>query len=127
MENREEHTEKIFYNDEDVTITQSRYVTNTKTYAMRNISSVAIFEVSQNYSLQIILLLLGLVMLVVEDVRIIATIIIAISIYWIIKTKGKYAVRISTNAGETNSIVHTDKIYVKKVVNALNEAMIYRG
>ncbi len=37
--------EVIFYNDTNVTVTQSRFVTQSKTYAMRNISSVHVFEI----------------------------------------------------------------------------------
>ncbi|TCO27099.1 hypothetical protein EV200_103433 [Pedobacter psychrotolerans] len=53
--------EVTFY--QDVNVTQSRYVTNSKTYAMRNISSVHIFEIIKSKTPPIILIILGILML----------------------------------------------------------------
>lgn len=54
-------------------------------------------------------------------------IILILGFWWIFTIKNQYAVRISTNAGEVNSIVSKDRDYIQKIVNALNEAIIHRG
>ncbi len=56
MENQPENQ---FYHDGVVTVTQSRFVTQSKTYAMRNISSVHIFEIQKSRVGPIIMILLG--------------------------------------------------------------------
>jgi len=119
--------EVTFYQDVNVTVTQSRYVTNSKTYAMRNISSVHIFEIIKSKTPPIILIILGTLMLFSVDLRIFGFILIALGILILALIKNEFTVRISTNAGEVNSIVSKDRLYVQSIVNALNDAIVYRG
>ena len=119
--------ESTFYQDSRVTVTQSRFVTQAKTYAMRNISSVHVFEIIKSKTKAMLLVLFGIALLFSGKTIIIGVILIALGIWWFIYIKNEYAVRISTNAGETNSIISKDKIYIQKIVNALNEAIIHRG
>ncbi len=119
--------EVTFYRDETVLVTQSRYVTSSKTYAMRNISSVHTFEIVKSKTLPGILILIGFLMLFSEEMRIVGGVILFLGVLILLLMKNDYAVRISTNSGEANSIVSSDREYVEKVVNALNEAIIHRG
>ncbi|RWU04878.1 DUF6232 family protein [Pedobacter chitinilyticus] len=119
--------ETLFYKDHNVTVTQSRYVTNSKTYAMRNISSVHVFEIVKNHTLPVVLIIVGAIMLITDGGKVIGGIIALIGFLVIIFNKNQYAVRISTNSGEANSIVSRDKIYIQKIVDALNDAIIHRG
>lgn len=123
----ENQPETQFYQDGTVTVTQSRFVTQSKTYAMRNISSVHIFEIEKNRVTPIIMILIGLPFLFSGDIFWIGLIIITLGILWLFTIKNEYAVRISTNAGEANSIILKDRIYIQKIVDALNDAIIYRG
>jgi hypothetical protein len=120
-------TEVTFYQDTIVKVTQSRYITDSKTYAMRNISSVHIFEIVKSRKLPVIAIIIGLSMLWLSDAKVAGGIIAAFGLILLILIKNEYAVRISTNSGEANSIVSKDKRYVQKIVNALNEAIVYRG
>lgn len=52
--------ETTFYQDSLVTVTQSRYITQSKTYAMRNISSVHVFEIEKSKVTPILMILLGI-------------------------------------------------------------------
>jgi len=119
--------ETLFYKDYNVTVTQSRYVTNSKTYAMRNISSVHVFEIVKNHTLPVLLIIVGAIMLITDGGKVIGGIIALIGFLVIISNKNQYAVRISPNSGEANSIVSRDKVYIQKVVDALNDAIIHRG
>lgn len=123
----ETQSETQFYQDGAVTVTQSRFVTQSKTYAMRNISSVYVFEIEKNRANPIIMILIGIPFLFSGNIFWIGLIIIALGILWLISIKNEYAVRISTNAGETNSILSSNRIYIQKIVDALNDAIIYRG
>jgi hypothetical protein len=119
--------ETTFYQDSSVTVTQSRYVTQSKTYAMRNISSVHIFEIVKSKGKAIALIIFGLFFLFSKNVFWIGLILIALGIVWFIYIKNEYAVRISTNSGEADSTISKDKEYIQKIVNALNDAIIHRG
>jgi Family of unknown function (DUF6232) len=123
----ENQSETQFYQDGAVTVTQSRFVTQSKTYAMRNISSVHVFEIEKSRVGPIIMILIGFPFLFSGDIFWIGLIIIGFSILCLFGIKNEYAVRISTNAGEANSILSYDRVYIEKIVNALNEAIVYRG
>ena len=119
--------ETTFYQNGLVTVTQSRFVTHSKTYAMRNISSVHIFEIIKSKTKALLTIVLGLFFLFSRDIFWIGLIIIALGIWWFIYIKNEYAVRISTNGGEANSIISKDRKYIQEIVNALNDAIIHRG
>lgn len=119
--------ETTFYQDSSVTVTQSRYITQSKTYAMRNISSVHVFEIEKSKVVPVLMILLGIPFLFSGNVFWIGLILIGLGILIIFNIKNEYTVRISTNAGEADSTISIDKDYIQKIVNALNEAMIHRG
>lgn len=119
--------ETTFYQDSLVTVTQSRYITQSKTYAMRNISSVHVFEIEKSKLAPILMILFGLPFLFSGDVFWIGLILIGIGVLIVFNIKNEYTVRISTNAGEADSTISKDKEYIQKIVNALNDAMIHRG
>jgi len=126
MENHTQN-ETIFYYDNSIKVTQSRFITYSKTYTMRNISSVYIFEIIKSKTKAILLLILGFLLLFSKEIFWLGIIILILGFWWIYTIKNEYAVRISTNAGEVNSIVSKDRDYIQKIVNALNEAIIHRG
>lgn len=119
--------ETTFYQDSSVTVTQSRYITQSKTYAMRNISSVHIFEIEKSKAPPILFILLGIPFLFSGEIFWIGLILIILGLLIFFTIKNEYSVRISTNAGEANSIISKNKEYIKKIVNALNDAIIHRG
>lgn len=120
-------TETTFYQDTQILVTQSRYVTDAKTYAMRNISSVHVFEIVKSKTVQVILITIGILLIFNDDLRILGFLLLAGSIASLFLIKNEYAVRISTNSGEANSLVSKDKVYIQQIVNALNDAIIHRG
>ncbi|MCC3217303.1 DUF6232 family protein [Chryseobacterium sp. X308] len=119
--------ETIFYHDSSIKVTQSRYITHSKTYAMRNISSVYIFEIIKSKNKALLLIIVGFILLFSKEIFWMGIIILILGFWWFFTIKNQYAVRISTNAGEVNSIVSKDRDYIQKIVNALNEAIIHRG
>lgn len=127
METNEQQQEKNFYQDNNVTVTQSRYIAGSKTYAMRNISSVSIFKIDKSRTGAILFLVMGILLLIPEGKRVFGGILAIIGGIWLYSIKDEYAVRISTNAGEANSLVSKDQAYIQKIVNALNDAIIHRG
>lgn len=119
--------ETTFYQDSLVTVTQSRYITQSKTYAMRNISSVHVFEIEKSKVTPVLMILLGIPVLFLSKIFWVGLILMSLGILLFISVKNEYTVRISTNAGEADSTISKDKEYIQKIVNALNDAMIHRG
>lgn len=119
--------EITFYQDANVQVTQSHFITNSKTYAMRNISSVHIFEIVKSRVMPVIIMVTGVLLLFAKEARIVGIIAIILAVLLLMPIKNEFAVRISTNSGEANSIISKDKNYVEQIVNALNNAIIHRG
>ena len=119
--------EKVFYQDSNVTITQSRFISGGKTYAMSNISSVALFKKTKSRAFQILLIVIGVGMLFGSDNKVLGVVIAAVGGLALYLTKDEYSVRITSNAGEADGLVSTNQQYVQQVVNAVNDAIIHRG
>ncbi|PTQ92414.1 hypothetical protein C8P68_11214 [Mucilaginibacter yixingensis] len=119
--------EVTFYQDRSVTVTQSRYITNSKTYAMRNISSVHIFEIVKSRTFPVLLIIVGGLMMCADSARVLGAVLLVLGIALLFVIKNEFAVRISTNSGEANSFISKDRAYIQTIVDALNEAIIHRG
>ncbi|HWV74032.1 MAG TPA: DUF6232 family protein [Pseudosphingobacterium sp.] len=113
-----------FYQDGNVTVTQSRYIANSTTYAVRNISSVQLYKIVKSRTIPVIMLIIGFLMLSGVNVRVTGVILIIVAVILLVNTKDEFAVRISTNAGETNTFVSKNREHVQKIVDALNDAII---
>lgn len=119
--------EKDFYQDQSVRVTQSRFIVGNKTYAMRNISSVSIFTIEKSRFGPIAMIVFGAMLLFGKSIWLLGVVIVGLGVAWLFLLKNDYAVRISTNAGEVNSIQSNDQHYIQKIVDALNEALVHRG
>ncbi len=120
--------EKVFYEDENVKVTQSRFTVGTETYAMRNISSVTNFEIENSKIVPWIFIISGIIsVFFIETIKWWNAVMVIGGIIWAILITNDFAVKISTNAGEPNTLISEDKEYIQKVVDAINEAIIYRG
>jgi hypothetical protein len=123
----EEVNEKTFYQDSNVLVTNSRLIINGKTYAIRNISSVANQEIPNNFSVEATLITIGLILLIFRTTRIIGILLIAGAIFIAFTHKNNFSVRINSNAGEIDGLISKDKEYVQKIVTAINDSIVYRG
>lgn len=147
--------EKIFFQQGNVLVSQFRLVIGGKTYVMRNISSVStasdcLIKRPSKILYKILigiafLLLLGTIqttffyiLIANGKIPLFYCTIIAILIIVIIfcfkkmsKLKPQYFfsyfVRISTNSGTSDVLSSSDKQYIQKVVDAINQAIIYQG
>ena len=114
--------EKVFFNagDKSIKVTNSRFITSGQTYSLANISSVKTGYEDQNIAAWICMII-GLATLVWG----IGILFIGISI-WLFKQKF-YKVIINTSGGETDALSMKDGAMVRKIVDKLNEAIMYRG
>lgn len=117
--------EKIFFEYEDVKITNIRFLNGGQTYAMNNVTSVKSFEQNPNRVWVIIILIIGL--LVTINKPVIGVTIIAICGIFMYKQKTFYHVMLATAGGEVSALKTDQRQYLEKVVAALNEAIVYRG
>lgn len=117
--------EKVFFEHDDVKVTNARFITGSQTYAMSNVTSVKAFEEKPSRFGGIAILVIGL--LVALGAPVIGLIIAALAGFYLYSLKTYYHVMLFTAGGENSALKTEQKDYLNSVVNALNEAIIHRG
>ena len=130
-------TETTYYQDNRVHITNARAIIDSKTYAMANISSVNFLRKPPKVLWPLFFLGIGIlgaitgVILLLNDGGAtclggsIVLLIIGGAMFALNKTQ--YYVVIGSSSGETQALKAPDQAYVRKIVGAMNEAIIKRG
>ena len=119
--------EKTFYQDGSVIVTQTRFIVGSKTFAMRNISSVQIGLIEAHRTPYYIFIVIGICLAFIPQARFLGIIIVVIAGTIAYFLKDKYSVRITTNSGATDGLISENKGYIQQVVTALNDAIVYIG
>ncbi len=95
---------------------------------MSGITSVKSFQHDPSRAGPIIVGIVGLLALVAGDgAVVIGLIFIACAILWWIAQKKTFSVLLNTASGETEALTSHDNRFISQVVDALNDAIIYRG
>jgi len=132
--------ETTYYNDGKVTITNARAVIGGKTYAMANITSVSATEKPPKRLLAGVFIVLGALLALAGLMDFIssgmdsgagALVIGALGaglglLAWR-ASKTMYQVTVGSASGETHALTSQDQDYVRKVVDAMNQAIVERG
>ena len=121
--------EQTFFNQDDISVTNARVVIGGQTYAMSGLTSVRSIEEKPSRKGPIILGIVGLLCLFVGETTAIVIGLAAIggAIAWFVNTKPTYFVGLVTASGESKALNSKDPDYIRKIVNAINEAIIARG
>ncbi|TXH03234.1 MAG: QacE [Nevskiaceae bacterium] len=121
-------TEKTFLSEGGVTVTNTRFIVPSQTYAMSGITSVKSFEETPSRKGPIILIAIGLLaMLGGKDSIVVALLFLAGGIAWWVLKKAKYHVLLSSASGEAKALSSPDQAWIGRVVGALNDAIVHRG
>ena len=130
-----ENNENIILEEGNVKITNLRAVIGAKTYAMSNVTSVNMgTKATSNAPLSIILI--GIILIIGSYVigfrdsvgcLAVALLLIVVGVYLAKNAKTTFIVRIGSASGESNILEAQDKAYIKRIVDALNEAIVRRG
>ncbi|MEK7207774.1 MAG: DUF6232 family protein [Pseudomonadota bacterium] len=117
--------EKTFFSDGGITVTNTRFIVPSQTYAMSGITSVKNSHESPKRSYPIICGVLGLVFL--PGALVVGLIIAGVAIVWWLGQKTQYHVVLTTSGGEVKALSTVDGALISKVVQALNDAIVARG
>jgi uncharacterized protein DUF6232 len=126
--------EKKFLEDRRVLVTNARCVMEGKTFAMSGITSVAAYTESPSRGGPVIIILIGIVVALVSLSSrellggiFIGIVLIGIGVLWYKSIKDIYHVVIHSASGEARPIHDFNSQYINGIVQALNDAIIYRG
>lgn len=118
--------EKTFFNHDNVTVTNARFIVDSQTFAMSNITSVKSSEVAPSRFLPVLLMLIGLLILV-GGASVWALAFIGGGVLWLLTQHTVFHVMLTTAGGETSALKSNQREYVQQVVQALNDAIVARG
>lgn len=117
--------ETVFFQSKNVLITNTRMNLGGTTYATANVTSVSTLESKPGRKFEIISALIGL--LVLAETFFGGIFFIALAVLVFMMKKSKFIVRLSTSANEKDALWSLDKNFIYSVVEAINEAIIFRG
>lgn len=119
--------EKTFFRYEDVTVTSSRFIIGSQTFAMSNITSVKASRRDPRRFWPIALIVVGVLALMAKANIWVVVLIGGSGIAWLLMQRAIYHVMLTTAGGETSALSSRQREYIEKVVQALNEAIVSRG
>lgn len=114
--------EQVFLREGDIMVTKARFVTPGQTFAMSGITAVRTGVAPPNRTGPWILIGVG-----VCCAWGLGTIPIIGGIVWMVKQKPEYVVFLASASGESGAYASKDQDFVRRVADALNEAIIARG
>lgn len=120
-----EEKEKSYFKNKGIHITNTRAIFPNKTYAMANITSVSIGEEKQDRTVPITIIVIGVIGLTFFPE--IGFPLILVGTIWIYMKKKEYSVKIGSSSGEIEGFTSKNRELVRKVVSAMNDAIIDRG
>jgi hypothetical protein len=129
--------DKVYYQDNNVLVSLTRYTTFNITYAMKDITSVSLNKNVPTPTITLLVLLFAIFQAIFDfdfiadwltGYRYLDTIIICL-VGVIIQSfyKTKYYVSITNNSGQIATIVSENEEYLDKIVKCINQAIIDRG
>jgi hypothetical protein len=125
--------EKTYFSDQNVTVTSTRAIFQSKTYAMTNVTSVSLGEIPGNMTCGCMVMALGIfLVLVAMAVQtavgwVIALAALGIGAWMAQVAKPSYVVRVGSASAESNALVSFDKAYIERIVAAVSQAITERG
>jgi hypothetical protein len=129
-----ENSEKVFFEYEDVKVTNTRFINGSNTFAMSGITSLKIRKNPPKYGDLIacaVLALSGIFMIATGDnttIGLLITAFFGIGFWVLFKSKKtEYFIMLATAGGEAEGLKTNQLEYAESVTKALNEAIIYRN
>jgi ABC-type uncharacterized transport system permease subunit len=118
--------ERVFFEYEDVKVTNSRFIVEGQTFAMNNITSVKALERKPSRSGPLLLILVAVLAILYAETSIAIICALAGVMWWFLEKK-TFHIMLRTSGGETSALKTHQREYVSKVVAALNEPIVHRG
>jgi hypothetical protein len=113
-------SETTFFQNSEITVTNARFVVGSQTYAMRGVTSVRGIEITHSKAWPMLFIISDLLLLLFY----VGIVLIGIGLYLLIKQKRRFAVVLTTAAGEVRAYESRDSNLVGDVLEALNQAIV---
>jgi len=121
--------EKIFFDQAGVQVTNARFIVQGQTYAMSGVTSVKSSITPPKYGGFVAAILIGLIMLIALEgaAKILGLVVAGVAGWLMTQQKSTHAVFLSSASGEVQALADTNEDYIRGVLGALNDALVFRG
>jgi hypothetical protein len=124
--------EQVFLQEGDVSVSNARATLGGKTYAMANITSVAMAVTPASRKLGIIIAIVGFLIFLAGASNstggaLFGILVLAGGTALAAMAKATYVVRLGSASGEADGLTSKDRAFIDRIVGALNKAMVARG
>ncbi|AMP00149.1 putative qacE-like protein integron orf [Collimonas arenae] len=121
--------EKTYYTNGKVTVTNSRIVIESQTYAMAGITSVNLKTVKPNRLAPVILAIVGFFIAKSQPTATLWMYLVLIApwLIWLALQKTQYSILLSSASGEHRALQSKNSQFVRGVVDSINQAIVDRG
>jgi hypothetical protein len=131
--------EQIFFNENNITITNTRFVALNQTYAMSSVNSVKVTknDITASTKVPTIIGIIGVLFLINNITSsptnfagyVFPVLMLTWAVLWFksIKPQYEYIIMLRTSSGEMSALKSTDEVHIKNVEDALIQAIIHRG
>lgn len=118
---------KIFFNQEGVVVSNSRFTANGQTYAIQDIDTVELRIIKPRFDYAILYLLIGFLLLSEEGTLFaVGGLSILLGIVAAVSAKRMYAVVLHNPDAHIQAFMHADSFFAEKVIHALDAAKVGR-
>ncbi len=124
--------EKPIYQDEVVTVTRSQCVVRSQKYPLGGVTSISNRTREANKMWPMIMSAAGAIILLGglqgggTPALVAGAIVAGLGVFWYRSLTVKYAVVLTTEAGDTEVLTSDDEDWISNVTSALNDAMVAR-
>lgn len=120
--------EKIFFERDGVSVSSARFTVHGQTYAMSGVTSVKQDVIHPSRLGPFLIGFLGCVGMMTEKGEFLwGLLTLVIALLWWINQKSIWIVVLNSSSGETKALKSNSSSYIKNVIAALNESIVYRG
>lgn len=115
---------KVFFNQNGVTVSKTRFIVRGQLYEIKNISSMSYVEVPPTHRLSILSFLTGALLVLDEgDLFAVGGCLILVGIILFFAAKPTYVLSVRMPDGEKEALISSDKEHVERVIQAINASI----
>ena len=122
--------EHVYFQQAQVTVTNSRFIVGNQTYAMRNITSVKPVKYNPSRGGPVTVIIIGLLAILIgfggssAGSTILGLMLLGLGIFWWVRQRPTFGVFLATSGGEVRALQHRDWPFIESIVTAINQSII---
>jgi len=125
--------ETTFFQNDDIAVTNARFIIGSQTFSMRGITSVEAVEIPADYSGSATLIFMGVIVALTGFAILpfifcsLGVLLLSLGIWLAKRKKPVFAVVLRTAGGEVTAYQNYDWGYISQIIEALNQSIISHG